>query len=89
LIIDNEPLFQVASLIIFLLLIHIITFTIMGIITIEIPQNITRKYRLVSEKSAKEILEKIEKLVQKENLIDDEDILGIWSDRKESKIKDQ
>jgi hypothetical protein len=61
----------------------------MGIITIEIPQNTDRKYRLVSERSAKELLKMLESLEKKEILIDDEDILGLWSERKEPKIKNQ
>ena len=56
----------------------------MGVITIEIPQSFNRNFRIVSEISAKEILTKLESLVKKENKIDDEDILGLWDDRKES-----
>ena len=56
----------------------------MGVITIEIPQGVNRKYRIVSESSAKEVLSKIENLVKKENKIDDDEILGLWADRKES-----
>lgn len=56
----------------------------MGVITIEIPQEINKKYRIVSENSAKEVLTKLEIIVKKENEIDDDDILGLWSDRKDS-----
>jgi len=56
----------------------------MGQITIEIPQSVNRKYRIVSESSAKEVLSKLEKLVKNENKIDDDEILGLWADRKES-----
>jgi hypothetical protein len=56
----------------------------MGQITIEIPQKVNRKYRIVSESSAKEVLSKLENLVENENKIDDEEILGLWADRKES-----
>ena len=57
---------------------------IMGQITIEIPQNINRKYRIVSESSATEILSRLEKIVKDKNKIDDEDILSLWADRQES-----
>lgn len=56
----------------------------MGQITIEIPQSVNRKYRIVSESSAKEVLSKLELLVEKENKINDEEILGLWADRAES-----
>ncbi len=56
----------------------------MGVITIEIPQGVNRKYRIVSEDSADEVLSKLESLVKNENKIDDDEILGLWSDRKES-----
>jgi len=56
----------------------------MGQITIEIPQSVNRNYRIVSESSAKEVLSNLEHLVKKENDIADNEILGLWSDRKES-----
>ncbi len=56
----------------------------MGQITIEIPQSINRNYRIVSESSAKKVLSNIERLVKTENDIGDDEILGLWSDRKES-----
>lgn len=56
----------------------------MGQITIEIPQSINRKYRIVSEKSAKKVLSKIEHLLQQENKTEDDEILGLWADRDES-----
>ena len=56
----------------------------MGQITIEIPQSVERKFRIVSEISAKEVLSKLEIIVKKENKIDDDEILGLWSERKES-----
>ncbi|HQU86534.1 MAG TPA: hypothetical protein PKY59_25610 [Pyrinomonadaceae bacterium] len=43
-----------------------------------------RKYRIVSESSATEVLAKLEKLLKKENKIDDEEILGLWADRNET-----
>ncbi|MGI8786786.1 MAG: hypothetical protein ACR2HG_03350 [Pyrinomonadaceae bacterium] len=56
----------------------------MGQITIEIPQSVNRKYRIVSESSAKKVLSNLEHLVEQENKIDDDEILGLWADRKES-----
>ncbi len=56
----------------------------MGVITIEIPQGVNRKYRIVSEDSADEVLSKLESLVKNENKINDDEILGLWSDRKAS-----
>ncbi|MBA3602030.1 MAG: hypothetical protein H0W45_12525 [Acidobacteria bacterium] len=56
----------------------------MGQITIEIPQSINRNYRIVSESSAKKVLSNLERLVKTENDIGDDEILGLWSDRKES-----
>lgn len=56
----------------------------MGQITIEIPQRISRNYRIVSEDSANEVLSKLERLVEEENKIDDDEILGLWADREES-----
>ncbi len=56
----------------------------MGQITIEIPQSVNRNYRIVSESSAKKVLSNLEHLVKKENDIADDEILGLWSDRKES-----
>ena len=56
----------------------------MGQITIEIPQSVNRNYRIVSEKSAKKVLSNLEILVRTENEITDDEILGLWSDRKES-----
>lgn len=56
----------------------------MGQITIEIPQSVNRNYRLVSESSAKKVLSNLEHLVKAENEVADGEILGFWSDRKES-----
>lgn len=56
----------------------------MGQITIEIPQSVNRNYRLITEDSAKEVLSKLENLVRKENQVDDDEILGLWAERKES-----
>ena len=56
----------------------------MGQITIEIPQSVNRNYRLVSENSAQEVLSKVENLVSNENKINDDEILGLWADKKDS-----
>ena len=56
----------------------------MGQITIEIPQRMKRTYRIVSEDSANEVLKKLDVLVKEANGIDDNKILGLWADRKES-----
>jgi hypothetical protein len=56
----------------------------MGQITIEIPQSVNKNYRIISTDSANKILSKIDILVKEENDIKDDEILGLWSDRKES-----
>ncbi len=56
----------------------------MGQVTIEIPQNVNRNYRLITENSAPEVLSKLENLVKEENKVDDAEILGLWADRTES-----
>lgn len=56
----------------------------MGQITIEIPQEVDRKYRIVSESSAKEVLSKLEIIVKEENRVADDEILGLWADRTET-----
>jgi hypothetical protein len=56
----------------------------MGQITIEIPEKLNRKYRIVSKTSVKDFISELELLVKKENDIADDEILGLWADRKES-----
>lgn len=56
----------------------------MGVITIEIPQGVNRKYRFISEKSAQKVLSNLDKMAKEENAVEDEDILGLWADREES-----
>ncbi len=56
----------------------------MGQITIEIPQRVNKNYRIVSENSAKKVLSNLERLVKKENSVEDDEILGLWADREES-----
>lgn len=51
----------------------------MGKIIIEIPQNVNRTYRIVSEDSAKKLLVNLERLIEKEISVEDEDILGVWT----------
>lgn len=56
----------------------------MGQITIEIPQKISKTYRIVSEDSAEQVISNLEIIVTKENSVEDEEILGLWADREES-----
>ena len=56
----------------------------MGQITIEIPQKITRTYRLVSENPANKVLSNLDQMVTQENLVEDDEILGLWVEREES-----
>lgn len=56
----------------------------MGVITIEVPQKVKKVYRLVSEDSAKDVMEKLDKLVKKANRSDLTSVVGIWADRTES-----
>ncbi len=62
----------------------------MGVITIEVPQKVTKSYRLVSEESARGVIENLDMLVGKRNGkknkdgIDLSDIVGIWANREES-----
>ena len=51
----------------------------MGQIIIEVPQNVKRTYRITSEDLAQKLLSNLERLVQKEAAIEDEDILGLWT----------
>ncbi len=56
----------------------------MGQITIEIQQSVNRKYRIVSESSARKVLSNLEQMLKKENSIEDDEILGLWADRDQS-----
>jgi hypothetical protein len=56
----------------------------MGQITIEIPQQISRNYRIASAESARKMLSEIEQLVEAESLPADDEILGLWAGRPES-----
>lgn len=56
----------------------------MGQITIEIPQSVNRSYRLVTEESAKKVLSNLELLVKKETDVADDEVLGLWAERKET-----
>lgn len=51
----------------------------MGQIIIEIPQSVNRTYRIVSEDVAQKLLSNLERLLKKENAVEDEDILSLWT----------
>lgn len=51
----------------------------MGQIIIEIPQNVNRTYRIVSENAAKKLLETLERRAEREFEDENEDILGLWT----------
>ncbi|HVE57976.1 MAG TPA: hypothetical protein VNB22_14175 [Pyrinomonadaceae bacterium] len=51
----------------------------MGQIIIEIPQNVNRTYRIVSENAAKKLLETLERRAEREMEEENEDILGLWT----------
>jgi len=59
----------------------------MGQIIIEIPQNTSRRYRIISQNSAKEILLKLENAIYESNFLEDQEILNLLADRKESAIE--
>lgn len=59
----------------------------MGQIIIEIPQAGQQKFRIISEESAGKIISALERIMQKEILEDDEDILGIWTVREKNAKK--
>jgi hypothetical protein len=57
----------------------------MGQITIEIPQRIKRTFRIKDKDFAKQILSELEReTIQESSDANDDDVLGMWSDRKES-----
>lgn len=56
----------------------------MGQITIDVPQNVRHHFRLISEDSVKELAAKIEELIQKEFKFDEDNILELWADGKET-----
>jgi L-lactate utilization protein LutB len=56
----------------------------MGQITIEVPQKLNKTYRIISEDSAKEVLDKLEVMVKKANHVKKKGLLGLWADREES-----
>jgi hypothetical protein len=56
----------------------------MGQITIEIPQKLTRTYRIASERAAQIVLSNLEQMAKQENSIEEDEILGLWADRQES-----
>lgn len=56
----------------------------MGQITIEVPQKVQKTYRLVSEDSARGVIDELDKLVKKANHVDLSDLVGLWADRSET-----
>lgn len=59
----------------------------MGQIIIEIPQNTSRRYRIISQNSAKEILSNLENSIYESNFLEDEEILKLLADREESALQ--
>ena len=51
----------------------------MGQIIIEIPQNLNRTYRIVSENAAEKLVANLERILKKERELEDEDILSLWA----------
>jgi hypothetical protein len=51
----------------------------MGQIIIEIPQNVSRTYRIASENAAQKLIETLERRAEKEKEEENEDILGLWT----------
>jgi len=56
----------------------------MGVITIEVPQEMKKAYRIVSEDSARDVIDELDRLVKKANRVDLSEIVGLWADRHES-----
>lgn len=57
----------------------------MGVITIEVPQQVNKKYQIASEKKARQLIESLDKVRPKtKKLRDLSDAVGIWADRSES-----
>lgn len=57
----------------------------MGVITIEVPQRVNRKYQIASEKKARQLIESLDKARPKtKKLRDLSEAVGIWADRPES-----
>ena len=56
----------------------------MGQITIEVPQKMNKTYRIISEDSAQDVLEKLDVMVKKANHFKKNGLLGLWADREES-----
>ncbi len=51
----------------------------MGQIIIEVPQDGQRTYRIASAELAKKLLANLERMVKKDKIFEDEDILGLWA----------
>lgn len=56
----------------------------MGEITIKIPQEFSKTYRIASERKAKQLIESLDNIGSKLKLRDLSDILGLWADRPDS-----
>lgn len=56
---------------------------VMGVITIEVPQKIEKKYTIRSKAMAQKVLDSLDSL-EPRKLRDLSDVVGIWSDRKQS-----
>ena len=57
----------------------------MGVITIEVPQQVRTTYQIDSEDSAQDLIEGLEKVAKKKKNIDLSDVFGIWADRRETR----
>ncbi len=57
----------------------------MGVITIEVPQQVRTTYQIDSEDSAQDLIEGLEKVAKKKKNIDLSDVFGIWADRWETR----
>ncbi len=53
----------------------------MGSLTIEIPLNVNRSFRVEDKKTAEKLLKELEEINQKKSAFDD--VLGIWAERDE------
>lgn len=58
--------------------------SIMGVITIEVPQRVEKKYKLASKKEADEVIDKLDRMAKKKKYVDLSEVFGMWTDRKES-----
>ncbi len=59
----------------------------MGQIIIEIPQKISRKYRIAAHDPAEEILSKLDQSIALSNSLEDTEVLTILADREQSALE--